>query len=313
MKGYSIVWKQYSKDSDLGKHLEVSEDFSLPYFIDGDDKLMFEESNLNELTEIHLLRGILVGYFDEPPMIDTEIFKSVVKTILIDLKEHFKIESIEKLILNMAAFLRKENGDKISFKALLTGTEICPESSQIKFDCCTDLYNQLVRNDFTDKEWGKKKLNVLLNRIDKTKINPAFLDYFEKFKNYAAMKDKQVYLLEEFESEIKSFEEHLFGITLYYDTTPKLLRWSQKSSYNNITRRIQRALSDAKNLLNEVQKGSKPPTHLQKFNWPTRWRPMEDRIELLLKAYKITFFDRPMTRLSKSEIKKLRNTVMKII
>jgi len=183
VKEFSIIWKQFSKNSDLGRHLKTEDDFGLPYFVDGKNKQEFENSKLKRLSEFNLLRGILVGYFDNPPIIDTNIFKQKAEIILEDLKDHFNFESTEKLILDIATFLRNENGDQVSFIALLAGTEILPNSSVIKFDCCTDLYNQIERDDYSNKELGKKKLHELLNQIDKKKIDPAFIQHFETYKN----------------------------------------------------------------------------------------------------------------------------------
>ncbi|PWN06474.1 hypothetical protein [Rhodohalobacter mucosus] len=185
MKEYSIIWIPFSKDSDVGQRIMDSKDFALPYFVDGNDKQQFEESNPGGLSPVHLLRGILVGYSDEPPIVDTSTFKQKAKVILMDLQNHFDYDSLEDLILNISAFIRQENGDTASFEALLTGTKICPESSKIKFDCCTDLYNLLEREQFHDKEWGKKKLGELLYQIERDKINPTFVSYIDTFKEWA--------------------------------------------------------------------------------------------------------------------------------
>ncbi len=71
-KEYSIIWKTFLANSDLGSHLGAKNDFSFPYFIDGDDKIKFEQGTHSNLTEIHLLRGLLIGYFDNAPTIDTD-------------------------------------------------------------------------------------------------------------------------------------------------------------------------------------------------------------------------------------------------
>jgi len=184
MKDYSIIWLPFSKDSEVGKYLNIQQGLALPYFIDGNDKRKFEHSNLDGLTQLHLLRGILVGYFENPPLVNIETFKENVRPILNDLQSHFDFDSLEKLILDIAAYIRKENGDRVSFKALLAGTEICSDSSKIKFDCCTDLYNLLERDRFSDKEWGKKKLRELINQIDRNEIEPALIKHLNTFKHW---------------------------------------------------------------------------------------------------------------------------------
>ena len=184
LKEYSIIWKQFSQNSGLGEILEASEDFALPYFVDGADKKKFEEFSLDSLSEIHLLRGILVGYFDQPPILDTHIFKLKSKTILMDLQKHFAFDTMENLILNISAYIRNENGDDTSFQALLAGSEICPESSKIKFDCCTDLYNLLERDQYHDKKWGKEKLGELLHQIEVSEINTDFISHIDTYRQW---------------------------------------------------------------------------------------------------------------------------------
>lgn len=191
-KEYSIIWKQFSKDSDLGKHLNANEDFALPYFIDGVDKEKFKISVPMELSEMNLLRGILVGNNDNPPTIDSSISKSYYGQILNDLKDHFKFESIEKLILDTSAYLRKENGDSASLHSLLTGIELIPNSSLIKFDCCVDIFNLLERNEYADIDKGRTLLSDLSKEIDITKINPDFVKHIDEFE-YWLKKDSETY------------------------------------------------------------------------------------------------------------------------
>jgi hypothetical protein len=59
MKEYSLIWKTFEADSDLGQHLGAEIDFSLPYFVDGTDKENFEKGLLKNFVEIHLLRGFV--------------------------------------------------------------------------------------------------------------------------------------------------------------------------------------------------------------------------------------------------------------
>jgi len=42
-KEYSIIWKSFPANSELGNHLGAKNDFSLPYFVDGNDKIKFEQ------------------------------------------------------------------------------------------------------------------------------------------------------------------------------------------------------------------------------------------------------------------------------
>ena len=90
MHDYSIIWKHFKKESGLGIHLKAASDFSLPYFVDGEDKERFEKKQPLELHELHLLIGLLVGYFDKPPNVDTSFAKEKTKTILLENLEKFR-------------------------------------------------------------------------------------------------------------------------------------------------------------------------------------------------------------------------------
>lgn len=184
MKQFSIVWKHFSKESDLGIHLSAEEDFALPFFVDGNDKQKFEESKLAELSEIHLLRGTLVAYNDNPPATNTTIFKKSARQIIEDLRIHFQFDTTEKLIVDISAYMRQENGDIVSYRALLAGTEILPESSVIKFDCCSDLINLLKRDKLEDRQQAIQKFKDLISRIDEKEINPDFKENLLEYKKW---------------------------------------------------------------------------------------------------------------------------------
>ena len=54
---------------------------------------------------------------------------------------------------------------------------------------------------------------------------------------------------ESFKNKITEFEYHLFGVYLYYESIPKIFKWTQKSSYESITQRGSLALKKAKQLI----------------------------------------------------------------
>ena len=188
MKLYSLIWKTFEADSDLGQHLGAEIDFSLPYFVDGTDKENFEKGLLNNFAEIHLLRGLLVGYYDNPPTIDTKYTKTLFLRVIEDLKRHFNFETTEQLILDIASFIRRENGDKASHIALMTGLEIIPDNSKIRFDLCVDLYNMLDRNEYKNIDQGVKLLRENIESINTDEIRPDFIEYINQFKDFI---DKQ--------------------------------------------------------------------------------------------------------------------------
>lgn len=183
-KEYSIIWKSFTANSDLGNHLGATNDFSFPYFIDGDDKIKFEQGTLSNLTEIHLLRGLLIGYFDNPPIIDTDYSRTFLKYVIEDLRRHFDFQTTENLILDISSFIRRENGDIASHIALRTGLEILPNSSKIRFDLCVDLYNMLERKEYKKTEEGINLLKENLEKINIDDIKPEFIEHMKQFKQF---------------------------------------------------------------------------------------------------------------------------------
>lgn len=65
-----IFWQQYAPESELGQHLSAEDYFALPYFMNGTDRRKYEETHELYLDEFSLLKGILVGYEDEPPTVN---------------------------------------------------------------------------------------------------------------------------------------------------------------------------------------------------------------------------------------------------
>ena len=182
-KSYSIIWKHFKKDSDIGVRLKAQDRFSLPYFVDGIDKVNFEKKLPTSLNPLHLIKGLLVGYFDKPSGADTTFAKQKTKKILTDHLEMFKSESLENLILDFAAHLREQNGHEASLQALMTGTELVSDSSNIKYDCSLDLYNCINDDILKDRGSAIQKLIELLNGIDTSKINHELLDDYKLMKS----------------------------------------------------------------------------------------------------------------------------------
>jgi hypothetical protein len=183
-KKYSIIWKHFTKESPIGLKLNVNDKFSLPYFIDGIDKEKFESKESLDLGALHLIKGILVAYNDDPPDTDTSIFKSKAKQILNEHLPIIKEESLETLIINFSAYLREKNGQEASLSALLTGTKLVPDSHLVKFDCCLDLYNSLIDNILKERQAAIRQLALLLNDLDVSMFREELSDPLLKMKTW---------------------------------------------------------------------------------------------------------------------------------
>ena len=176
---YTIIWKHFEADSSIGKHLGAEGKFSLPYFIDGFDKENFEKQLPANLHAVHLVRGLLVGYFDQPPATNTIFAKQMTKQILTEQMATFNAPTLEDLILDFAAHLRNENGNTASMQALMTGIELLPENNSIKYDCCLDLFQGIENNTIEERQAAIHKLAELLSQIDVSMLNPGLKEDYE--------------------------------------------------------------------------------------------------------------------------------------
>ena len=52
----------------------------------------------------------------------------------------------------------------------------------------------------------------------------------------------------EFERQIKEYEDTMFGLMLYQETSPKWIQFLQNKSYDNMKRRGKEALKKAKDI-----------------------------------------------------------------
>jgi len=181
-KSFTIIWKEFSQDSPLGEHLKVTQDFSLPYLIDEDEIKQMENNQITDLKEIHLIKGIALGYSDQPDLDNIEYSKTLFPIILTDMVNNLQIKDTETLLLDISAFIRQENGIEASFMALKNATEMKPKSSKLKFDCCVTLYNLLQENLFPDFKEGVRLINKMADEIKPEEISPELRKHIKQFK-----------------------------------------------------------------------------------------------------------------------------------
>ncbi len=177
---YAVIWKHFDQASEIGKHLEATKDFSLPYFLSAEEKVSFEKREQVNLNPFHLVMGLLVGYFDKPPGISTDFAKQKASSII---KEHlpsFKTSSLENLILDLSNFLRDSHGSKVSLQSLMAGTELLPKSSAIKYDACIDLITCIDNDLLEDRIAAVQQLKVLLSKIDFKDLDAELMDDYHK-------------------------------------------------------------------------------------------------------------------------------------
>ena len=73
---------------------------------------------------------------------------------------------------------------------------------------------------------------------------------------------------EKFEQQIKEYKDIMFGLMLYQETSPEVVKKAQESHYNNMKRRGEGALKEAKNILSDIKAGKAIQDKIKLFEWP---------------------------------------------
>ena len=174
---YSLVWQECGENSDLAKRFFVPGYVGyLPFFIYGSDLERLENKEKIELREEQLLKGILFGLYGYENKENFWYRKDSIKTylyLLETLGKGFGVNHPEKLILSVAADVRKKNGSNASLVILLTGYDLLPLSSQIMSDLITDNWAVLANEKSEGfREEGLRRIVDLVYRIKMDELIP---------------------------------------------------------------------------------------------------------------------------------------------
>ena len=174
---YSLVWQECGENSDLAKRFFVSGYVGyLPFFVYGSDLERLENKEKIELREEQLLKGILFGlygYENKKNFWYRKDSKNTYLYLLEKLGRGYGIYHPEKLILSVAADVRKKNGSNASLVILLTGNDLLPLSSQIMSDLITDTWTVLASEKSEGiREEGLRRIIDLVYRINMDELIP---------------------------------------------------------------------------------------------------------------------------------------------
>ncbi|MHB8135430.1 MAG: hypothetical protein ACYDH1_14555 [Anaerolineaceae bacterium] len=169
---YSIVWYECRENSTLADRFYVPGFVGyLPFFVSGTDHERLENKEEIELREEHLLKGILYGINEEEKkgvFWDAERGKETYRYLLEKLGKGFGFDSLENLILSVAASARSKNGHAVSYSMLLTGNELLPDSSQIKSDLISDIW--MILSEANNRDFYEEGLRKIVDLIYQVKM-----------------------------------------------------------------------------------------------------------------------------------------------
>jgi len=141
---YSIVWQECGTNSRYAERFYIpGYEGYLPFFVWGSELDGLENKENIELREEHLLKGILYGLYEFDHQSKPWHQKKDKETLLhlLDvLRNGFKYDNLEKMVLDIAYSIREKNGNVASRIILEVGNNLIPQSSKIKSDLICDLW-----------------------------------------------------------------------------------------------------------------------------------------------------------------------------
>jgi len=174
---YQLVWKSCADDRAL------AERFFVPEFT-GDLPFFTPDPAPPELTEEHLLKGLLTGLAEQDhagrlclrPK-DQETLLRLVEIM----RSGFAFETIEQLVLETSGQLRSQHGPRPSTAALSTGTLLAATSSKVKADLILDLWAVAysVRDDENGAQLGlalRAQIPPLFEALQQSDVPPGTLE-----------------------------------------------------------------------------------------------------------------------------------------
>lgn len=182
MNAYSIVWKEFSRNSDLPRRFFIPNhpEGYLPFFLWGKQLKLFQSKQSVELDEFMLLAGIFIGWQDSWMSHLTDKNKETLRYLMDVLGNGFKCETPESMVLSLAANIREKCGNLPASKILRTGIEFIPQSSPIRSDLITDVWTTMSENN-EPKQEQMREIIQLYEKVNPEEIQPAALPLISYF------------------------------------------------------------------------------------------------------------------------------------
>ena len=109
-------------------------------------------------------------------------------------------------------------------------------------------------------------------------------------------------IVDELSQAIDLNKKYLFGLYLFHETSPSAVKFIQQRSFKRTTKRVNRVIDKANELLSKAKSGTDISRALSKLQWPGWTSDMEHRILVMLDFYTQLCESRPMTPLMDGEL-----------
>jgi len=170
---YGNVWMDCGLNSSLAERFFVPGYTGyLPFFLWGEELAAFERKEKVEFREEQLLKGILFGLYEfdqNPKLWHRKEDRGTLVKLLDVLGNGFGFENPEKMILEVAFSMREKNWNSASRMVLEVGSNLIPESAEIKSDLIADLW--AVASEFGEDESLFEEILSLLMQTDLDEVD----------------------------------------------------------------------------------------------------------------------------------------------
>ena len=170
---YSNVWLDCGTNSSLVARFFVPGYTGyLPFFLWGEELAAYERKEKIEFREEQLLKGILFGLYEfdqNPKLWHRKEDRSTLIRLLDILGNGFGFESPERMILEVAFDMREKNWYGASRMVLEVGSNLIPDSAEIKSDLIGDLW--AVASELGEEDSLFEEIISLLMQTDLDEID----------------------------------------------------------------------------------------------------------------------------------------------
>jgi hypothetical protein len=165
-QGYTIAWTYIPPDNPIMKRIGAPTEIPLPILVTGKHMTPFREHQIIPIFYNTILCGLMLGPH-EPTRFDKRRYQKYYDNALRMTMDEYGYSSLEKFMLDAAAYIRINHGPPESSKALLTALQYFPSSSTLHSDYVADIWTQWENGGFQQTDLPL----LMLRHIDEIQID----------------------------------------------------------------------------------------------------------------------------------------------
>lgn len=173
---FGIVWQLCADRSPTGRTLPSPVAF--PICLEGDELIAMKAGEPVQPEALHLLHGILIAFNDPSPYVACASPAQMARA-LHDFVSVLRAPSLEVVLLDVAAALKRRHGSRLGFLALQTALKVLPQSTLMRSELLMTLWSisptaeERERQDLLEQsvaEFPKLDLTVLNDYVVETLV-----------------------------------------------------------------------------------------------------------------------------------------------